>query len=103
MTMRGAQRLREELEGLKSVKRPAVPVDDDGTPALGCPMLTRTRVGMPTAGGAHVPRCALAWALHSEEEASYCMDTPLVALCWKIHPERVAEIEEKRLASRAAD
>ncbi|HYJ13316.1 MAG TPA: hypothetical protein VEW66_06975, partial [Thermomicrobiales bacterium] len=86
-----------------SAKRPSVPVDKDGIPALGCPMLTRTRVGMPTAAGAHVPRCALAWALHSEEEAGYCMETPLVALCWKLHPEeRIAEIDAKR-ASRAAD
>jgi hypothetical protein len=30
------------------------------------------------------------------------METPLVALCWKIHPERIAEIDEKH-ASRAAD
>jgi hypothetical protein len=65
-------------------------------------MLTRTRMGMPFAGGAHIPRCALAWALHSESEASYCMETPVVAQCWKMHPERIAEIEEKR-ASRAAD
>jgi hypothetical protein len=43
-----------------SAKWSALPIDNDGVPALGCPMLTRTRVGMPTAGGAHVPRCALA-------------------------------------------
>jgi hypothetical protein len=65
-------------------------------------MLTRTRIEMPTAGDTHVPRCALAWALHSEEEASYCMETPLVGLCWKAHPERIAEIRES-LAARAAD
>jgi hypothetical protein len=85
-----------------SAKRPVLPIDSDGNPDLGCPMLTRTRMSMPFAGGEHVPRCALAWALHSEVEAGYCMETPLVSLCWKIHPERIAEIEEKN-ASRAAD
>lgn len=82
--------------------RPGIEADDDGLPVLGCPMLTRTRLGMPFAGGRHVPRCALGWAVHSESEAHLCMATPLVAMCWKLHPERVAELEEQAV-DRAAD
>lgn len=82
--------------------RHGIEADADGLPVLGCPMLTRTRLGMPFAGGRHTPRCALGWAVHSETEAGYCMATPLVSQCWKIHPERLAELTEEP-EDRAAD
>lgn len=82
--------------------RQGVEADSDGLPVLGCPMLTRTRLGMPFAGGRHTPRCALGWAVHSETEAGYCMATPLVSQCWKLHPERFAELTEES-EDRAAD
>ena len=70
--------------------------DVPGEPQLGCPMLTRTRIGLPVTGGRPAPRCSLAWALHSEEEVSFCLDTPDLTQCWKAHPERVNEIRERR-------
>jgi len=70
-------------------------------PVLGCPMLTRTRIGLPVTGANPAPRCSLAWALHSETEASYCMETPDLTQCWKVHPERLDEIRA-RLEERAA-
>lgn len=71
-------------------------------PKLGCPMLSRTKLGMPFAQGRKVPRCALAWAIHSEQEAALCLETPDHTQCWKAHPERVAEIRAQ-IAERAAD
>ncbi len=82
--------------------RAEVEADEHGFPVLGCPMLTRTRLGMPFAGGRHTPRCALGWAIHSETEAGFCMATPLVSQCWKMHPERLAELTETT-EDRAAD
>ncbi len=70
-------------------------------PVLGCPMLTRTRLPLPVAGGRPAPRCALAWAVHSETEATYCMETHDLTQCWQAHPERLEEIRE-RLAERTA-
>jgi hypothetical protein len=70
-------------------------------PVFGCPMLTRTRLGLPMTGGQAAPRCSLAWALHSETEASYCMETSDLVQCWKAHPERLEEIKA-RLSERAA-
>jgi hypothetical protein len=84
------------------VKRQITEIDTPDGPVLGCPMLTRTRLGLPFKGGNQAPRCALAWALHSETEASYCMETPDLTDCWKVHPERLDQIRE-RLAERAAD
>ncbi len=72
-------------------------------PALGCPMLTRTRIGLPVAGGQRAPRCSLAWAIHSETEASYCMETHDVTQCWKAHPERLDDIQARLDERRAAD
>ena len=69
-------------------------------PLLGCPMLTRTRIALPVTGGQLAPRCALAWALHSETEASYCIETHDLTQCWKAHPEYLEEIKA-RLAERA--
>lgn len=74
-------------------------------PKLGCPMLTRTRIGLPVTGGQRAPRCSLAWAIHSETEATYCMETHDATLCWQAHPERLDEVrarlDEQR--ERAAD
>lgn len=72
-------------------------IDDlppDQEPQTGCPMLTRTKLGLPTHGGYTVPRCSLAWALHNEHEATMCMLTPDLTDCWKVHPERKAAVEE---------
>lgn len=64
----------------------------DDSVTLGCPMLTRTKVALPSAGGRHAPRCGLGWAIHDEEEVSFCLRTPAVAQCWKAHPERLAAL-----------
>jgi hypothetical protein len=72
-------------------------------PMLGCPMLTRTRVGLPVTGAQPAPRCSLAWALHSETEASYCMETHDLTQCWKAHPERIEEIRARLEERSAAD
>jgi len=76
-------------------------IDGPDGPLLGCPMLTRTRIALPVTGGQLAPRCALAWALHSETEASYCIETHDLTQCWKAHPEYLEEIKA-RLAERAA-
>lgn len=72
-------------------------------PLLGCPMLTRTRLALPVTGGQTAPRCALAWALHSETEASYCMETHDLTQCWKVHPELLDEIKARLAERMAAD
>lgn len=70
---------------------------------FGCPMLTRTRLGMPFAGGNHVARCSMGWALHGESEALLCMRTPDLLDCWKEHPEKEAELRAGDNAENAAD
>jgi hypothetical protein len=70
---------------------------------FGCPMLFRTRMGMPFAGGNRVPRCAMGWALHGESEALLCMRTPDLLDCWKEHPEKEAELRATDEAENAAD
>jgi hypothetical protein len=65
-------------------------------------MLTRTHIGLPVHGGQPAPRCSLAWAIHSEDEVRYCLETPDLTQCWKAHPERIEEIRT-RLAERAGD
>ncbi len=69
---------------------------------FGCPMLTRTRLGMPFTNGVRMPRCSMGWAVHNEEEASFCMRTPDLLDCWKLHPEREAALrasdEDKNVA-----
>lgn len=64
----------------------------DTTVSLGCPMLTRTKVALPSAGGLRAPRCNLGWAIHNEDEVAFCLQTPSIAQCWKAHPERLAEL-----------
>jgi hypothetical protein len=70
-------------------------ISGKGEPVFGCPMLTRTRLGLPVTGGAPAPRCSLGWAVHSETEASYCLETPDLVQCWKAHPERLEEIRAR--------
>jgi len=72
-------------------------------PMLGCPMLTRTRIGLPVTGGQRAPRCSLAWAIHSETEATYCMETHDVTQCWQAHPERLDDVKARLDEQRAAD
>lgn len=72
--------------------RPLADLGDGDAVQLGCPMLTRTKVALPSAGGLHAPRCHLGWAVHNEEEVSFCLRTPVIAQCWKVHPERLAEL-----------
>ncbi|HYH11781.1 MAG TPA: hypothetical protein VD789_05430 [Thermomicrobiales bacterium] len=70
---------------------------------FGCPMLTRTRLGMPFAQGQRVPRCSMGWALHNEEEALLCMRTPNLRDCWQAHPEREVALRATGEEENAAD
>lgn len=70
---------------------------------FGCPMLTRTRLGMPFSNGVRIPRCSMGWAVHNEEEASFCMRTPDLLDCWKLHPEREAGLRATDEDKNAAD
>lgn len=70
-------------------------ISAEGEPVFGCPMLTRTRLSLPLRGGNPVPRCSLGWAVHSEAEAAYCLETPDLVQCWKAHPERLEEIRAR--------
>jgi len=83
------------------IKRKIGEIMGEEAPVLGCPMLSRTRLALPATGGQTAPRCALAWAIHSETEASYCMETADLLHCWKAHPERLDDVKA-RLAERAA-
>ena len=75
-------------------KRPLSEVEDTTEPTFGCPMLTRTRLGMPFRGGQHVPRCSVGWAVHDEDEVLLCMHTPTRNQCWKEHPEHLEDLIE---------
>jgi len=78
-------------------------ISESGEPVFGCPMLTRTKLQLPFAGNRKAPRCALGWSVHSEQEAGYCLMTPDHLLCWKVHPERIAELEGRSTKAAAAD
>lgn len=69
--------------------------DDElgGELRAGCPMLTRTKMALRGLDDRHVPRCSLAWAIHSEAEAAFCLLTEDLVDCWKAHPERVPALE----------
>ena len=69
--------------------------DDASEPEFGCPMLTRTRLGIPFRGGHQVPRCAMGWAIHDEDEVLFCMHTPTRNACWKEHPENLEKLIEE--------
>lgn len=87
----------------KMIKRSMEGLEGPDGPVLGCPMLTRTRLGLPVTDGHPAPRCSLGWGIHAEEEAMYCMMTPDLTLCWKANPERVevlrAELDERDTAA----
>ncbi|HLU35531.1 MAG TPA: hypothetical protein VKZ61_07150 [Thermomicrobiales bacterium] len=68
---------------------------DETEPQFGCPMLTRTRIGIPFRGGQNVPRCSMGWAVHDEDEVLFCMHTPSRNLCWKENPEQLEALIEK--------
>lgn len=76
-------------------KRPIGDEDETSEPEFGCPMLTRTRLGMPFRGGQQVPRCSVGWAVHDEDEVLLCMHTPTRNQCWKEHPEFLELLLEK--------
>lgn len=81
-------------------------LDDVATPdglTFGCPMLTRTQLGMPFAQGQRAPRCSMGWAVHNEEEAALCMRTPDRVDCWKENPEREAQLRATVPEDSAAD
>ena len=84
-------------------KRPAVEATAEGDIRLGCPMLSRTRMTLPVFGNHHAPRCALGWALHTEEEVAFCLLTEDLRLCWQAHPERIpalrAEVDAEATAA----
>jgi hypothetical protein len=45
----------------------------------------------------------MGWAVHNEEEASFCMRTPDLIDCWKEHPEREAALRASQETENAAD
>lgn len=74
----------------------------EGELRAGCPMLTRTKMALPGVGHRHVPRCSLAWAVHSDAEAAFCLLTEDLVDCWKAHPERVPALESLIAAEASA-
>jgi hypothetical protein len=76
-------------------KRPLGDDSDTSEPRFGCPMLTRTRLGIPFRGGQHVPRCSMGWTVHNEDEAWLCMHVPTRNECWKEHPDVLAKLLEE--------
>lgn len=73
-------------------KRPIADPSETSEPVFGCPMLTRTRLGMPFLGGRNMPRCSMGWAVHDEDEVLLCMNTPARDQCWKENPEFLQEL-----------
>ncbi len=84
-------------------KRAAVGSTAEGEIRLGCPMLSRTRMTLPVFGNHQAPRCALGWALHTEEEVAFCLLTEDLTQCWQAHPERIpalrAEVDAEATAA----
>ncbi|MBA2276216.1 MAG: hypothetical protein H0W06_00510, partial [Chloroflexia bacterium] len=76
-------------------KRPMVAARADGAIRLGCPMLTRTRMDLAVFGNNQAPRCALGWAVHTEDEVAYCLLTEDLTQCWQAHPERLPALREE--------
>ena len=83
-------------------KRPVVALHANGGIRLGCPMLSRTRLRLPVFGNNPAPRCALGWALHSEDEVAFCLLTEDLTQCWQAHPERVPELREQMESEASA-
>lgn len=83
------------LAPLQPMRLRKIDPEDTSEPIIGCPMLTRTRLGIPFRGGQRVARCSVGWAVHDEDEILFCMHTPTAAQCWKEHPEQVEVLAEK--------
>jgi hypothetical protein len=83
------------VAGENRVRPGVVPANEEneGELRVGCPMLTRTKMALPTLADRHVPRCSLAWAIHSEEEMAFCLLTEDLVDCWQAHPERIPALE----------
>jgi hypothetical protein len=87
---------RERTAPIQPMRKRAIGGEaDTSEPQFGCPMLTRTRLGLPFRGGQHVPRCSMGWAVHDEDEVLFCMHTPSRNLCWKENPEQLEALIEK--------
>ncbi len=70
---------------------------------FGCPMLTRTRLALPSSGNLPSPRCSMGWALHSEQEVALCLRTPDLLDCWKLDAQREERLREELSQDSAAD
>lgn len=70
---------------------------------FGCPMLTRTRLPLPSAGNVPSPRCSMGWALHSEDEVALCLRTPDLLDCWKLDGQREERLRAEMVQESAAD
>lgn len=70
---------------------------------FGCPMLTRTRLSLPSSGNLPSPRCSMGWALHAEDEVALCLRTPDMVNCWKLDAEREQRLRAELDEESAAD
>lgn len=84
-----------QLAPLQPMRLRTIDSSDTSEPIIGCPMLTRTRLGIPFRGGNRVARCSAGWSVHDEDEVLLCMHTESAAQCWKEHPEHLEELVEK--------
>lgn len=76
--------------------------EDNGL-QFGCPMLTRTRLSLPSSGNLPSPRCSLGWALHAEDEVALCLRTPHLLDCWKLDGRREERLRAELDQEPAAD
>lgn len=83
-------------------KRAEVTATSGGEIRLGCPMLSRTRMRLPVFGNHQAPRCALGWALHTEDEVAFCLLTDDLTQCWQAKPERIPELQAELDAEASA-
>lgn len=84
-----------QLAPLQPMRLRKIDAQDMSEPIIGCPMLTRTRLGIPFRGNQRVARCSVGWSIHDEDEVLFCMHTATAAQCWKEHPEQVDVLAEK--------
>ena len=84
-----------KIAPLQPMRMRKIDPEDTSEPLIGCPMLTRTRLGIPFRGGQRVARCSAGWAVHDEDEVLLCMHTPTAAQCWKEHPEYLEALVER--------
>ncbi|MCA9832962.1 MAG: hypothetical protein KC435_03395 [Thermomicrobiales bacterium] len=84
-----------QLAPLQPMRLHKIDAQDNSEPIIGCPMLTRTRLGIPFRGNQRVARCSVGWSIHDEDEVLFCMHTATAAQCWKEHPEQIAVLTER--------